>query len=111
MSVRIGRVADGSVIAVRLQPRSARDEVVGEHGGALRVRVTAPPVGGRANEALIRILAGALGLPRGALAITAGHRGRTKSIQVAGLAPADIRQRLGLDVGEGKGPPELAADG
>ncbi|MQC17891.1 MAG: DUF167 domain-containing protein [Chloroflexi bacterium] len=56
-------------ITVRITPRASRDEVVGERDGLVLVRVTAPPVEGAANEALVRVLAKALGLPRGDVGI------------------------------------------
>ena len=71
--------------AVRVVPRASRSEVVGEHGGALRVRVAAPPVEGAANEELVRTLARALGVPTRAVEVTAGHRSKNKHVRVAGV--------------------------
>ncbi|MCA1556167.1 MAG: DUF167 domain-containing protein [Acidobacteria bacterium] len=69
---------------VRVVPRASRSEIVGEHDGALRVRVATPPVEGAANEELTRTLARALGVPLRAVEITSGHTSKTKLVRVAG---------------------------
>jgi uncharacterized protein (TIGR00251 family) len=74
---------------VRLQPKASRDAIVGEVDGILRLRVTAPPVEGRANEACLRLLAKALDLPVSCLGIAAGEHARVKTIRVTG-ASADL---------------------
>jgi len=81
-------------LRVHLTPRSARDEVLRLEGDVLRARVTAPPVGGRANEALLRLLAEALGVPRTSLSIVRGQRGREKVVVVEGLDAPEVRRRL-----------------
>jgi hypothetical protein len=68
--------------------------VLGLEGAVLRARVTAPPVEGRANEALLRLLAGALGVPMTSLRIVRGQRGRDKLVAVEGLEAAEVRERL-----------------
>jgi uncharacterized protein len=75
---------------VQVVPRASRSEIVGEHNGALKVRLAAPPVDGAANEELIRTLARALGVKRGAVEITAGHSSRTKQVRVTGTSPRDL---------------------
>jgi len=86
--------AGGVSLRVRVRPRAPRDELAGEKGGALVVRLTAPPVEGEANAALVRFLARALGLPASAVAIAQGARGRDKVLIVAGLRADDVRARL-----------------
>ena len=84
-------------IAVRLVPRASRDEVAGFEGEAddvLRVRVTAPPVEGRANAALTRLLAKRLGVARGDLRVVAGQAARQKLVAVDGLGLDEVRRRL-----------------
>jgi uncharacterized protein (TIGR00251 family) len=70
---------------VRLQPRSSRSGVEGIHGDALRVRVHAPPVEGAANEALVAVLAEALGVARSAIRVVAGATSRNKVVEVTGV--------------------------
>jgi uncharacterized protein (TIGR00251 family) len=80
---------------VRVQPRASREGIDGWQGGALRVRVSAPPVDGDANRAVIDVLARALGLRPTALTIARGIRAREKLVQVKGLSPGDVERRLG----------------
>jgi uncharacterized protein (TIGR00251 family) len=82
-------------VSVRLTPRAGRDEVLGFEGDVLRVRVVAPPVDGRANEALTRLLAARLGVPHRAIEVVGGHTARTKVIAIDGLDAAEVRARLG----------------
>lgn len=69
---------------VRVVPRASRSEIVGEHDGALRVRVSAAPVDGAANEELVRMLARALHVRRNAVVIIAGQTSRLKQVAVSG---------------------------
>lgn len=91
-SLRNGQV----VFKVQVVPRSSRSEVVGEHNGALRVRIAAPPVDGAANEELIRILAKTFDVSRGALKILSGHSGTLKQIGIEG-STNDVLARLNRD--------------
>lgn len=80
---------------LRVQPRASRDEIVGWRGpGVLAVRVTAPPVEGEANRAVTTLLAAALGVPRSAVTVAAGVRGRDKLVRVTGLGPGEVEARL-----------------
>jgi uncharacterized protein (TIGR00251 family) len=79
---------DGTLkFAVQVVPRASRSEIVGEHNGALRVRIAAAPVDGAANEALIRTLALAFKVSRRAVQITAGHTSKLKQVSVTGAGP------------------------
>jgi len=80
----------GVSFAVRVQPRASRDEIAGEWQGALKIRLTAPPVDDRANEALRRLLASRLKVPLSAVRIAAGARGRTKRVEIQGVTAAQI---------------------
>ena len=82
-------------LSVRLTPRASRDEIAGFEGETLRVRVTAPPVAGRANRALVRLLAKRLGVPRGAVRVVTGQTSRSKIVAIAGLDATELRRRLG----------------
>jgi uncharacterized protein (TIGR00251 family) len=82
----------GVRFSVRVQPRAASPGVGGVHGGALKVRLSAPPVDNAANEALVVLLAGELGVPRRAVRIVAGATSRTKVIEVDGVDEARVRR-------------------
>jgi len=83
------------VIAVRVTPRSARDEVTGWRDGALRVRLRAPPVEGKANEALRRLLAERLGVALSAVSIVSGGTARLKRVRIDGIDEAAVQENLG----------------
>jgi uncharacterized protein (TIGR00251 family) len=87
--------ADGVLIDVRVIPRAGRTALAGTRDGALLVRLAAAPVDGAANTQLIVVVAAALGVPRGAVTIVAGQRGRRKRLHVAGTSPARARETLG----------------
>jgi uncharacterized protein (TIGR00251 family) len=81
----------GTVIfAVRVAPRSSRNAIEGEYQGALKVRLTAPPVEDRANDALVRLLAEHLNVPRSAVRIVAGGKSRTTRVEIAGVTRAQV---------------------
>ncbi len=79
---------------VRVVPRSSRTEIVGEHDGALRVRLTAPPVEGAANLALARLLARAFDVSPASVEITSGKSSRTKTVSIAGFSVASLERLL-----------------
>jgi uncharacterized protein len=79
-----------------LQPRARRDEVVGEREGAVVIRVTAPPVDGRANEALCRLVAKKAGVAPSRVTVIRGHAARDKTLEVEGVDEAALRAALGL---------------
>ena len=82
---------DGALsFAVRVQPRASRDEIAGEWQDGLKIRLTAPPVDDRANEALRRLLAARLKVPLAAVRIVAGERSRSKRIEIRGVTRAMI---------------------
>ena len=83
-------------LSVRAQPRASRSELAGEHDGALKVRLAAPPVEGEANRELERFLAKLLGVGRSRVRVVAGETGRNKVVEVEGLTIADVERLLGL---------------
>ena len=86
---------DGAAIfPVRVQPRASKDEIAGEMGGALKVRLRAPAVEDRANEALVEFLAQLLKTPKSAVRILSGDRSRTKRIAIRGVTPQQIHALL-----------------
>jgi uncharacterized protein len=80
--------------AVHVQPRARRTEVVGEHGSAVKIRLSAPPVDGAANEALRRFLAERLCVPRAAVHVVAGLTSRDKVVEVDGVSGEEARRML-----------------
>ena len=88
-------VADGVTLRVRVQPRASREGLAGVREGALVVRLSAPPVEGRANEALLRLVAAALDVPPSRVRLQQGARGREKLLLVAGASLDAVRARLG----------------
>ncbi len=78
--------------AVRVTVRASRDAIEGEWQGALKVRLSAPPVENRANEALCRLLAQSLKIPVSAVRIVSGERSRTKRVEVRGATAGEVRQ-------------------
>jgi uncharacterized protein (TIGR00251 family) len=84
---------------VRLQPRAARDEIAGERAGAALVRVTEPPLEGRANAALVKLIAKRAGVAKSRVSIVRGARSRQKLVLVEGMGEAELRCALGLDEG------------
>jgi len=77
---------DGAVIfAVRVQPRASRDEIAGQWQDGLKIRLTAPPVDDRANDALLHLLAARLKVPVAAVRIVAGERSRNKRVEIQGV--------------------------
>lgn len=81
---------------MRVTPRAAQNQVAGVSDGALKVRLTAPPVEGAANQALVRFLAKVLGLPRRQVSLRSGHKARHKRVLIQGLERAELLGRLGL---------------
>ena len=76
------------ILRLRVQPKAAKDGVAGLHDGALKVRITAPPVEGAANKHLAKFLAKELGLPKSAVSVEKGDKGKDKSLRLAGADPA-----------------------
>lgn len=82
-------------LSVKVAPRAAEDGIQGWIGDDLKVRVRAAPERGRANAAVIAVLAGALDLPRAAVRIVAGSTSSRKAVEIVGLTAAEARRRLG----------------
>jgi uncharacterized protein (TIGR00251 family) len=93
-SLRVTPVNGGVRFAVHVQPRASRNELAGTHGDAIKVRLTAPPADGAANDALVRLLAKAFTVPARAVRIVSGAHARAKVIEVDGIAADDVRRLL-----------------
>ena len=91
MELEVRERGDSVRFAVRVQPRAARSKVAGVRGGALLLRVAAPPVDGAANEELVRLLAGWLGVARRDVSIVGGAASRSKLVDVRGVSVEAVR--------------------
>jgi uncharacterized protein (TIGR00251 family) len=89
-------------VLLRVAPGAARAGVVGRHGEAWKVRVTAPPEDGRANEAVVRLLADTLAVPRNTVQLVSGHGSRDKIVELMGLESSQIEQRLSAAAAVGR---------
>ncbi|MDP9304361.1 MAG: DUF167 domain-containing protein [Actinomycetota bacterium] len=87
-------------LRLRVSPGARSAEVVGRHGEAWKLRVAAPPEGGRANEAVVRLLADTLSLPRDAVTLVSGHGARDKTVQLAGLDSTQVERLLHTAAGK-----------
>ena len=86
---------DGAVtLRVRVQPRASRDEAAGELGGAIKLRITAPPVDGKANEAIRRLIARLVGVSQSEVEIVSGQSSRDKLIRIHNVSAEQVRARL-----------------
>jgi uncharacterized protein len=90
------REVDGRVrFSVHVQPRASRSELVGVHGTAMKIRLSAPPVDGAANEALVIFLASLFAVPRRAVRILAGESSRSKIVEIEGVTERAVRDVAG----------------
>ena len=83
-----------AVLSVRIQPRASKNEITRIEGGKFKIRLTAPPVDGAANEALVKFLADQLNVSRSQVEIVSGHTGREKIIKIIGKSEPDVRRLL-----------------
>ncbi len=88
------RGQDSVVITVHVQPRAAKNQVAGLHDGALKLRLTAPPVDGKANKAVLACLASLLGIAKSSLSLISGHKSRRKQVLVQGVDEDTVRRLL-----------------
>jgi uncharacterized protein (TIGR00251 family) len=87
-------------VRLRVAPGATRAGVVGRHGDAWKVRVAAPAEGGRANDAVVRLMADTFALPRTAVSIVSGHGARDKIVELAGVGPEQIERHLSSAAGK-----------
>jgi len=84
----------GILLSLHVVPRAAKNEIVGIHGGALKVRVSAPPAKGAANEALVELIAQQLGVSRRQVQIVSGEASRRKTLAIHGVTKQTMQDRL-----------------
>ncbi|WP_413289930.1 DUF167 domain-containing protein [Bdellovibrio sp. HCB337] len=93
----ITKTERGCRLSLFVQPKSSKNEIIGPHNGALKIKITAPPVDGKANAELVDFLSEILGIPKRQIEILKGETGRNKSVEIFGLSPEEIRGKLGLN--------------
>ena len=93
------------LFSVKVQPKASANRVLGEHGGALKVAVTAPPEKGKANAAVIALLSKALGVPKSSIQIVRGDTSRTKTLRVCGRTNRELTELVerALETGGNRG--------
>ena len=89
--LRVQEDGDSVTFEVRVAPRASRNAIIGVHEGELKVALTAPPVEGAANDALRKLLAKTLGVPKSNIEIIRGERARTKLLRIQGVTPEALR--------------------
>jgi uncharacterized protein (TIGR00251 family) len=107
MSLHALFTADGEdavILAVHAQPGAGRTQVVGRHGDAVKIRVAAPPEGGRANEALVAVIADRFGVPAKAVTLTVGATSRSKRFRIQGMGADAFEARLEQVLDDAGGP-------
>lgn len=85
---------DGVILNLHIQPGAKKTEIVGLYGDALKIRLAAPPVDGKANAALVAFIAAKVGAGRTAVEVISGQTSRAKRVRVAGIAPTDVLKAL-----------------
>lgn len=90
-SLRVEETNGRVRLSVHVQPRAARSEIVGLHGDALKIRLTSPPIGGAANDALVKFLAETFAVGRRAVRILAGEHSRSKIVEIEGITARALR--------------------
>ncbi|MFO0697215.1 MAG: DUF167 domain-containing protein [Polyangiales bacterium] len=92
--LRLTETANGVVFDVRAVPRASRDAIAGVMDGAIKLAITAPPVDGEANAAIVAFFAKALRVPKSDVRLVRGERSKQKSVEVRGRSAADVRGLL-----------------
>jgi len=81
-------------LSIRIQPRASKNGIVTMESGGLKIRLTAPPVDGAANEALVKFLSGTLSIPKSHVEIVSGHTSRDKIVRIMGISDAEVKRLL-----------------
>lgn len=96
MTVWLRADGDDVILNLHIQPGAKKTEVVGMHGDALKIRLAAPPVDGKANEALLSYVATKVGVGKTAVELVSGQTSRAKRVRVGGVTPESIHRALGV---------------
>ena len=92
--VPVKEIAGGATFAVKVHPRARKNAITGVVGDALKLALTAPPVDGKANQAVIEFFADLFAIPRSSVTIASGETNRNKVIRISGLSRAALEKRL-----------------
>jgi uncharacterized protein (TIGR00251 family) len=93
---RSNKETGGVLLYVRIQPRASKNEIVMREDGSIKIRLTAPPVDGAANEALVKFLAGTLSVAKSQVTIISGETARDKVIRITGVPDEDVMRLLNI---------------
>jgi uncharacterized protein (TIGR00251 family) len=93
--LKINETPEGVRLEIKVQPRSSRNQVAGEQDGALKIKLTAPPVDGEANQALIDYLSSLLGVPKRNVKLIKGETSRNKLVEIIGLGRESLLKKVG----------------
>lgn len=96
MSELLQETKEGVILKVKVSPGAKRNQIKGVDAGVLKVAVTAPPEKGKANEAVVELLADYFGRPRREVSILRGHTSRSKTVMLAGASIQEVKAKLGL---------------
>ena len=94
--LHLTQVENGIRLEIKVQPRSSKNQIVGEHNGALKVKLTAPPVEGEANQALLAYLASILKIPKKNVVLLKGESSRNKILEIRGVNVESFLKKTGL---------------
>ncbi len=86
--------AAAATLSIRIQPRASKNEVVRMEDGGIKIRLSAPPVDGAANEALVKFLAGEFGVPKSQVGIISGHTSKNKIVRIEGVSQDAAEEML-----------------
>ena len=92
--IPVNETAKGVTFVVKVQPRARKNAIIGAVGDALKLALTAPPVDGRANQAVIEFFAGLFEIPRSSVTIASGATSRNKVVRIAGPSRASVEKTL-----------------
>ncbi len=92
--IAIRETPQGAVFTVKVHPRARKNAITGAVGDAVKLALTAPPVDGKANQAVVEFFAVFFQIPRSSVTITSGETSRLKTVRITGLAAEQIRQKL-----------------